>query len=293
MSSGEGTTAARVWREVVELVYTVLAHDLPKLAAGLTYFTVLSLLPALIVVVALLGLVGLSSDTVHTLLDTLGDLGAPWAAQFVSDALDTVIGSQSSGLVLALSVLTALWAASAYVGAFMWASDGIYGVAQRRPFWKDLPLRVGVALLLIVLLSLTAAVMAFVGPFGRWVLDLSGIGSGPLNLWSWIKWPLLIGLGLLLFAVLYRFTPSRRQPALWRLLPGAAAGVALWVLASVGFSIYLDHFASYNRVYGTLGAAVAFLVWAWVMNLALLVGVEVNREVEERRDGDRGADDSI
>ncbi len=292
MGSSEGT-AARVWREVVALVQTVLAHDLPKLAAGLTYFTVLSLLPALIVVVALLGLVGLSSDTVTALLDTLGELGATWAADFVSAALGSVLGSQSSGLVLLISFLTSLWAASAYVGAFMWASDGIYRVEARRPFWKSLPLRVGLALLLLVLLSLTAAVMAFVGPLGRWVLDLSGIGSGPLNLWSWIKWPLLIGLGLLLFAVLYRFTPSRRQPALWRLLPGAVAGVALWVLASVGFSIYLDHFASYNRVYGTLGAGVAFLVWAWVMNLALLVGVEVNREVEERHARDPGADSGV
>jgi membrane protein len=279
--------AARAWRDLVQLVQTVLAHDLPKLAAGLTYFTVLSLLPALIVVVALLGVVGLSSDTVHALLDALADLGATWAAEFVSDALDSVLESQSSGLVLALSVLTSLWAASAYVGAFMWASDGIYGVTDRRPFWKGLPLRVGLALLLLVLLAATAAVMAFVGPFGRWVLDLSGIGSGPLQLWSWIKWPILIVLGLVLFAVLYRFTPARRQPAIWRLLAGAAVGVALWILASAGFSIYLDHFASYNRVYGTLGAAVAFLVWAWVMNLALLVGVEVNREVEERRGGGR------
>jgi membrane protein len=279
--------AARAWRDLVQLVQTVLAHDLPKLAAGLTYFTVLSLLPALIVVVALLGVVGLSSDTVHALLDALADLGATWAAEFVSDALDSVLESQSSGLVLALSVLTSLWAASAYVGAFMWASDGIYGVTDRRPFWKGLPLRVGLALLLLVLLAATAAVMAFVGPFGRWVLDLSGIGSGPLQLWSWIKWPILVVLGLVLFAVLYRFTPARRQPAIWRLLAGAAVGVALWILASAGFSIYLDHFASYNRVYGTLGAAVAFLVWAWVMNLALLVGVEVNREVEERRGGGR------
>jgi len=134
-----------------------------------------------------------------------------------------------------------------------------------------------------VLLSVTAAAITLVGPFGRWVVDATGIGSGPLHFWTWIKWPLLIVLGLLLFTLLYAFTPSRRQPALWWLLPGAVAGVALWIAASACFSLYLDHFASYNRVYGTLGAAVAFLVWAWIMNLALLVGVEVNREMETRR----------
>jgi len=282
VESNEGTVA-RLWRKAVDLAQIVLAHNLPKVAASLTYFTVLSLLPALIVVVALLGIIGLSSDAVHTLLDTLRDAGAPWAAEFISDALDSVVTSQSSGVVLIISLLGSLWAASAYVGAFTWASDTIYGVTRRLPFWKGLPLRVALALLLLALLTVGTAVIALVGPFGEWLVDLTGIGTGPLQLWAWIKWPLLIGLGLLLFTVLYRFTPSRRQPALWKLLPGAAAGVGLWILASAGFSVYLDHFASYNRVYGTLGAGVAFLVWAWIMNLALLVGVELNREIEERR----------
>ena len=280
--------AARAWREIVALGGAVLGHELTQLAAALTYYTVLSLLPALIVVVSLLGLVGLSPDAVHSLLNTLGELGSPWAAQAVSDVLDSVLTSQHSGIVLVLSLVTALWAASAYVGSFMAASDRVYEIDLRLPFWKSLPLRVGLALLLLVLLSVTAAAVALVGPFGRWIMDASSIGSGPLHLWTWVKWPLLVALGLLLFTLLYKYTPSRRQPALWWLLPGAAAGVALWIAASAGFSLYLNHFSSYNRVYGTLGAAVAFLVWAWLMNLALLVGVEVNREVEQRRSGGRG-----
>ena len=113
-----------------------------------------------------------------------------------------------------------------------------------------------------------------------------------MDLWAWIKWPLLIALGLLVFTLLYKFSPSRGQPALWWLVPGAATGVALWIAASAGFSFYLDNFASYNRVYGTLGAAVAFLVWAWLVNLALLVGVEVNRDVELRRMGSSVPDES-
>jgi len=274
--------AARAWRASVALTRTVLAHDLPELAAALTYFSVLSLFPALIVVVALLGLVGLAPDVLQSLLDAVGELGARWATEFVSTSLGSVLHSQSSGLVLIVGLVMALWTASAYVGSFMWASDVIYKVEGRRPFWRGLPLRLALALLLLGLLTLTAAAVALVGPIGGWVADVSGIGTGPLHLWTWIKWPLLVALGLLMFAVLYRLAPARRQPALWRLLPGAAVGVALWILASAGFSIYLDHFASYNRVYGTLGAGVAFLVWAWVMNLALLVGVEVNRELEDK-----------
>ncbi len=106
--------------------------------------------------------------------------------------------------------MTALWAASVYVGSFMAASDRVYEVALRLPFWKSLPLRVGLALLLLVLLSVTAAAIALVGPFARWVMDVSSIGSGPLHLWTWAKWPLLIALGLLLFTLLYKYTP---QPA--------------------------------------------------------------------------------
>ena len=261
----------------------VLAHDLPQLAAALTYYTVLSLLPALLVVVSLLGLVGLSSDTVHSLLDALGELGAPWAAQAVSHLLDSVLRSSNSGAVLTVSLLIALWSASAYVGSFMAASDRIYEIARRRPFWTGLPLRVGLALLLLVLLSLTAAAVTLVGPLGRWLADAAGVGTGPLQLWNWVKWPLLVALGLLLVTLLYEFTPSRRPPALWRLVPGAAVGILLWLAASGLFSLYLSNFAHYDRVYGALGAAVAFLVWAWLLNLALLVGAEVNRAVESRR----------
>jgi membrane protein len=284
MATRQGA-AARVWHEVLAVVGAVFSHELTQLAAALTYYTILSLLPALIVIVALLGLVGLPADAVHSLLDTLGELGAPWAAEFVSEVLDSVLASQNSGIVLVISLVAALWAASAYVGSFMVASDRIYEIERRRPFWKSLPLRIGLALALLVLLSATAAVVTLVGPFGRWTGDLTGIGTGPLHLWTWIKWPLLIVLGLLLFTLLYKFTPSRRQPALWWLLPGAVAGLGLWLAASAGFSVYLDNFASYNRVYGTLGAAVAFLVWAWLVNLALLVGVEVNRDLERRRVG--------
>jgi membrane protein len=278
-------------REVGALANKVLGHDLPQLSAALTYYAVLSLLPALIVVVALLGVVGLSSDVVHSLLETLGELGAPWAADFVSSVLDSVLTSQNSGLVLTFSLLTSLWAASAYVGSFMAAADRIYEIRERRPFWTGLPLRVGLALLLLVLLSATAAVVTLVGPIGAWIADATGIGTGPLRLWTWVKWPLLIVLGLLLFTLLYKYTPSRRQPALWWLAPGAAVGVALWLAGSALFSFYLDNFASYNRVYGTLATAVVFLVWVWLMNIALLVGAEVNREVELRRAGGSDAYD--
>ena len=283
MGSGERPATARYWQAAVDMVHTALAHDLPKLAAALTYYAVLSLFPALIVIVALLGVVGLSEETLQTFFDEVGELGAPWAVDMISDVLDGILSSPGAEVALGVSTLFSLWAASAYVGAFMWASDSIYMGDERRPYWRRLPLRVALALLVIGLLCLAVIVVVFAGPVGDWVAGATGIGAGPLKVWSWIKWPLLLVFGLFTFGLLYRFAPARSQPSLWRLLAGAGVAVALWLVASVGFSIFLTYFASYDRVYGTLASGVAFLVWTWVTNIVVLVGVEVNREIEQRR----------
>src|SRR5690606_12498603 len=130
-TAGGDVAGGRIKAEVWALVSKVLAHDLTQLSAALTYYTVLSLLPALLVVVWLLGMVGLSADTVHALLDTLGELGAPWAADMVSDMLATVLASENSGTVFTVSLVFSLWASSAYVGSFMAASDRIYEIVHR------------------------------------------------------------------------------------------------------------------------------------------------------------------
>ena len=230
----------------------------------------------------LLGVIGLSPETLHQLLDAIGDLGARWAVDFVAGALDGVLTSPSSGLVLGLGALMAVWAASGYVGAFMWAADTIHGVSKPRPFWRELPLRVGLALLLLVLLAITAAGLTVLGPAGAWVVAATGIGSGPLHLWSWIKWPLLVAVGLLLFGLLYRFGPAQREPGVWRLLAGAATAVVLWLLVSAVFGYYLTHWASYDRVYGAVATGIAFLVWAWLLNIGVLAGAEVERALGRR-----------
>ena len=277
--------AARAWHEVVAILSAVLAHELTQLAAALTYYTVLSLLPALIVVVSLLGVVGLSPDAVHSLLDTLGELGAPWAAQAVSAVLDSILTSQRSGLVL--------------VGSLVPLALGGLGVRRlvHGGLGQDLRDHAAAAVLEeppAARRPRAAAAGAALGdggrrrarralrPLGRRTPPASAPGRSTSGRGSSGRCSSCSA-----SCSSRCCTSSRRAGASrrsWWLLPGAAAGVALWIAASAGFSLYLDHFASYNRVYGTLGAAVAFLVWAWLMNLALLVGVEVNREVESRRE---------
>jgi membrane protein len=278
-SSGD---VAGLWRRVMSVLGPVLALNVPRLAAALTYYTVLSLLPALLVVVALLGIVGLSPDTLQGLLDAVGELGAQWAVDFVKSALDGVIASHSSTLALVLGALLSLWAASGFVGAFMWAADVINETKAMRPIWRDLPVRLGLALGLLVLLALTATALALVGPVGSAVADATGIGNGPLHVWTWIKWPLLLALGLFMVGLLFRFAPSRPRRGLLSLLAGAFTSVALWVAVTAAFSYYLTHWASYDRVYGALATLIAFLVWAWVLNIALLAGALVDRAIGRR-----------
>ena len=280
MESSRGV--AGLWRRAMSVLGPVLALNIPRLASALTYYTVLSLLPALLVVVALLGLAGLSPNALQDLLDAVGELGAQWAVDFVNSALDGVIASHSSTVALVVGALLSLWAASGFVGAFMWAADVINETKAMRPFWKDLPVRFGLALGLLALLAVTAATLTLVGPVGSAIADATGIGNGPLHLWTWIKWPLLLALGLLMVGLLFRFAPSRRRRGLLPLLAGALTSVVLWVVVTAVFGYYLTHWASYDRVYGALATLIAFLVWAWVLNIGLLAGALVDREIGRR-----------
>jgi membrane protein len=271
-------------------VNIVLSHSLPQLSASLTYFTVLSLFPALIVIVALLGAVGLPQSALRTILDGVaGTTDSQWVVDLVSGALASVFQASNTSLFLGLGVLAMIWTASAYVGAFAWACDRLYETEDGRPFWKSIPRRLVLSLLLMVLFAAAVAMVTFIGPLGSRLGDALGLRADRLVPSASLALPLLLAAGWVLLALLFKYAPSRRQPPLWRLLAGAAVTVVLWIVVSTAFSYYLSHFGAYNRVYGTLGALVAFLVWAWLLNLGVLIGVEVNRALETGVRDDRDA----
>ena len=185
-------------------------------------------------------------------------------------ALSSVLSAGGASLALGAGVLLSLWTASGYVSAFLWAAEPVGG---RRPqsFVRELPARLGLALLVIVLLASCAAAIVVAGPFATWLGDLLGLGNAVLTAWSWLKWPFLFGVASLLLLLLYH--GAARHGTRWRSkAAGAVAGVVMVLIASAGFSIYLTHFASYNKVYGALAGGIAFLVWAWLVNAAVLVG---------------------
>ncbi|WP_229072194.1 YihY/virulence factor BrkB family protein [Actinoplanes sp. DH11] len=251
-------------------------------AAALTYYGVLSIFPGLLVIVSLLGLLG--NDGQKAVTDAVNEL-AP--NQQLRDLVDTVLsqvkGTGKAGLAAIIGVLVAFWSASGYIAAFMRASNAIYDVPEGRPIWKTLPIRVGVTALVGVMLIASAAIVIFTGDLAQVVGDWIGLGSAAVTTWNIAKWPVLIALVSLMFAVLYWASPNAKTGGFRWVSPGGIFAVLLWVIASAAFAIYLANFADYNATYGTLGGVIAFLVWLWISNIAILLGAELDAELERGR----------
>jgi membrane protein len=247
-----------------------MASGFTRMAAALTYYLVLAIFPALLIVAGLLGAVGLSPQHVDALLDAVAAVGPDWAVGLVQGTLSSVLSAHGSSVALGVGALLALWSASGYVSAFLWAARQMEG-RQPQSILRELPARLGLALLLLFLLAACAAAIVVAGPFATWLGDLLDLGDAVLTAWSWLKWPFLFGVALLVLLLLYH--AAARHGTRWRSqIAGAAAGVLIVLLASAAFSVYLSHYASYNKVYGTLATGVAFLVWAWLLDAAVLLG---------------------
>jgi len=281
----EGTPLqSRVRARLGALAGPVAAHDLPRHAAALTYFLVLAVFPVLIVVTAILGAIGLTPAAVHQLLDAVAQTKSQWAVDFVQSVLDSIFKNSGTPVLLSIGVVIALWTTSSYVAAFLWAAGEVSGKPDARSGLRLLLLRLGLALLLAVLLAAAAVVVAFAGPFAAWLGRLFGIGEAVVRFWTIAEWPFFFALATAVFLLLYRAAPHSGRRRVLHDLAGACLAVLALLVASAVFSAYLAHFGSYNRVYGVLGTAIALLVWAWILNLTLLGGLEVSVALGGRRD---------
>jgi membrane protein len=250
-------------------------------AAALTYYGVLSIFPGALVLVSLLGLLG--SDGQSVVRDTVSEVaGSDQMRELVDTVLDNVQGA-GAGLGAIIGILVAFWSASGYIAAFMRASNAIYDVPEGRPIWKTLPIRVGVTAVIGVMLVVSAAIVVFTGDLAQAVGDVIGLGSAAVTVWSIAKWPVLVILVSLMFAILYWASPNAKTGGFRWVSPGGIFAVVLWLLASGAFAIYLANFADYNKTYGTLGGVIAFLVWLWISNIAILLGAELDAELERGR----------
>jgi membrane protein len=253
------------------------------LAAALTYYAVLSLFPALAVVVSLLGVIGKGRQTTDAVLAIAADLLPSSALDMLRQPIAQLVENPSAGFALVASVLAALWSASVYIGAFGRAMNRIYEIDEGRPVWKLRPLQLLLTLVGLVAAAAAALMLAVSGPVAKAIGDAIGLGEAAVTIWNVLRWPLILVFVILAVAILYYVTPNVEQPRFRWITVGSAVAVLVWVVASMLFGVYVSNFGSYNKTYGTLAGVIVFLLWLWITNVALLFGAELDAELERGR----------
>jgi membrane protein len=203
--------------------------------------------------------------------------------------IETITNSSgTAGIMLIVGIAAALWTASGYVGAFMRAANVIYEVEEGRSIVKLRPLQMLVTLVLVLLLALVLVALVLTGPLAEAVGSAVGLGSAAVTAWDVAKWPVLLAVVVVMIALLYYASPNAKLRGVRSILPGAALAVVVWLVASAAFAFYVANFGSYDKTYGALGGVVIFLVWAWLTNVAILLGAELNAERERSRQLEAG-----
>ena len=273
----------RHWKAILKRTFREFKEDdLTLLAAALTYYGVLSLFPALLVLVSILGLLG--ESTTQSLIDNLAGLAPGPARDVVTNAVENLqSASGAAGAAFVFGLLGAIWSASGYVGGFMKASNIIYEVEEGRPFWKLRPLQIAVTVVLVLVAAAVSLSVVLTGPLARAVGDVIGLGDTAVSVWNIAKWPIIAIVVSQVIAMLYWIAPNVRQPGYRWVSPGGILAVVLWIVASAAFAFYVSNFGSYNKTYGSLAAVIIFLIWLWITNVVILLGAEMNAEVERGR----------
>jgi membrane protein len=253
------------------------------LAAGLTYYSVLAVFPALLAVISLVGVFGQGAKTVDTILKVLAPVVSSSTLDNLRPTLRGLADNQTAGVTLVIGLMGALWSASAYVGAFGRAMNRIYEVQEGRPVWKLRPLQLLVTVLTVVLCAAALLILIVSGPVAKSVGDAIGLGATTVTVWNIAKWPLLALVVIGVVALLYYATPNVKQPRFRWISVGAFVAIMVWLLASVGFAFYVANFSSYDKTYGSVAGVVIALLWLWLTNLALLFGAELDAELERGR----------
>ena len=274
---------ARSWGGVLKRTVTEFKDDnLTDWAAALTYYGILAIFPALLVLVSILGLIGDSAT--QPLIDNLSSVAPGPAQEIFTSAIENLQGSTgAAGIFFIVGLAGALWSASGYVAAFMRASNSIYDMEEGRPIWKTLPTRVGLTVVLLTLLAISAVAVTLSGGLAKEVGGLVGLSDTAISVWNIAKWPVLLLLVSFMFALLYWAAPNVKHPKFRWISPGGVLAVIGWVVASLAFAFYVANFGSYNKTYGALAGPIVFLVWLWISNIMVLLGAEFNAELERGR----------
>ncbi len=276
--------SGRAWRGTVRRTFSEFQRDnLGDWAAALTYYGILSLFPGLLLLVSLLGMLGQHNTT--ALIDNLTKIAPGSVSKLLTSAVSNLQNAApgTASFFAIVGLAAALWSASGYVGAFMRAANAIYDVPEGRPIWKKLPTRLAITVLTGVVLAFAALAVIFTGRLALQLGKLIGVGAGFVRVWDIAKWPVLVILVSLVFAVLYWASPNARAGGFRWITPGSLLAVIVWLVASGVFALYLTFFNSYNKTYGSIATVIIFLVWLWISNLAVLFGAEFDAEIQRSR----------
>jgi membrane protein len=250
-------------------------------AAALTYYGLLSLFPALIAMVSLIGLFGDPKTTTAALTEIITEIGPESGADTFRGPIESIVDDRNAaGFAFAFGLAAALWSASAYVGAFIRASNVIYETSEARPFWKLRPLQIAITLTMIVTMALLAVGLVLTGPVVAAIAGPVGVGSTAVDVWNVARWPAMAAIFVFMVDVLFYAAPDAGQRGFRWVTPGAVVAIVVWAIASAAFAFYVANFGSYDKTYGTLGGLVVLLLWFWITNLAILFGHELNAERE-------------
>jgi membrane protein len=287
--NGQGPTdlPKRRWGTILKRTVKEFRQDnMTDWAAALTYYGVLALFPALIFLVSILGLVGHSAT--QPLIHNLTTIAPGSAKKIITDALTNIQGNRgAAGFAFVTGLVLALWSASGYIGAFIRASNSIYEVEEGRPFYKLRPMQMGITFVMVMLLAISALAVVVTGPVTEQVGKLVGLGDTGQTIFDIAKWPVLVAVVSLMFSILYYAAPNVKQRGFRWITPGGVLAVIVWVIASLAFIAYTTHFPN-NKTYGAFGGVIFFLTWLWISNVAVLLGQELNAEVERGRELDAG-----
>ena len=273
------------WRYVLRRTLREFQRDqCTDLAAALTYYSVLAVFPAAIALTSLLGLVGEGTSSTRTVLHIVSQLGGGSVVDSVRDPLLEISQSQTAGVAFVLGLAGALWSASGYVGAFGRAMNRVYQIDEGRPIWKLRPVMLLLTMVLVVLAAAVLLALVVTGPVTDVIGDQIGVGGTLRLVWDIAKWPVMFLVVMLIVALLYWGTPNVRQPKFRWISIGALVAIVAWGILSAAFGFYVANFSSYDKTYGALGGVIAFLLWLWLTNLALLFGAEIDAELERGRE---------
>ena len=265
--------AKRVWDEIQE-------DDVFGRAAQLAYYFLLALFPLLLFMTSVIGLVlGSGTGLRHKLFSYLSQLLPSSAFQLIDSTMYEV-SAASGGGKLTFGILAALWAASNGMGAITEALNVAYDVKETRPWWKQRLTAVSLTLGLSVLIISALILVLYGGRLAEFLAGNFGFDQAFLIAWKVAQWPIALAFMVLAFALIYYFAPDVREQKWAWLTPGAAIGVTLWLLVTFGFRTYLHYFDSYSKTYGALGAVIVLMLWLYLTGAAILIGGELNSEIE-------------